>query len=372
LTSVSPDARRLWQVSKVPVLIGLLIVIVGIAVALVRVKGNGGALDPRSYTPSGSHALARLLEGEGVRIERVETFTAAEEALGRGPATLLVTFPERVAPQRLAALRPAELVLIAADDDMLAELGQPVTAIGQQVVADREPECALDAASAAGRARLGGVQYRSSQSCYTGSLARVGTLTVLGDGAPLTNDVLDEHGTAALAMRLLGRHERLVWYVPSPTDTSAWLDPDDAQPGDQSLVDLLPDGWRFGLIQLAIAAAVFALWRARRLGPVVTEPLPVIVRAAETTEGRARLYRKAGAADHAADALRHTARVRLIPRLGLPRGAGATEVVEAVAARTGRTPMAVHEVLYGPPPPDDSALVRLADALDHLEREINR
>ena len=31
-------------------------------------------------------------------------------------------------------------------------------------------------------------------------------------------------------------------------------------------------------LQLLVAIGVLALWRARRLGPVVTEPLPVVVR----------------------------------------------------------------------------------------------
>jgi hypothetical protein len=119
-----------------------------------------------------------------------------------------------------------------------------------------------------------------------------------------------------------------------------------------------------------VAVGCFALWRARRLGPVVTEPLPVVVRAAETVEGRARLYRRAGAADHAAFALRQAARDRLVPRLGLPRDAAPDAVVAALVERTGRAGQAVWELLYGPPPRTDADLVRLADALDALEKEI--
>jgi hypothetical protein len=129
---------------------------------------------------------------------------------------------------------------------------------------------------------------------------------------------------------------------------------------------------RYGLIQLVIGIALLALWQARRLGPVVAEPLPVVVRAAETVEGRARLYRRANARDRAADTLRDAALARLVPMVGLPRGAEPAAVVSAVAARSGWPATEVSALLYGPAPGDDAALVRFADNLDRLEREVRR
>ena len=80
---------------------------------------------------------------------------------------------------------------------------------------------------------------------------------------------------------------------------------------------------------------LLALWRARRLGPVVAEPLPVVVRAAETVEGRARLYRRGGARGQAA---RGAARRRPVAgsgrALGLPRRADPPAVVDG-----GRRPL---------------------------------
>jgi hypothetical protein len=112
------------------------------------------------------------------------------------------------------------------------------------------------------------------------------------------------------------------------------------------------------------------LWRARRLGPVVREPLPVVVRASEAVEGRARLYRRAGAREHAAETLREATRARLRPLVGLPPDAAAGELVGAVAARVGRRD--VGGLLYGPPPGDDAGLVALARALDECEGEVRR
>ncbi|HEX7187596.1 MAG TPA: DUF4350 domain-containing protein, partial [Actinomycetes bacterium] len=191
------------------------------------------------------------------------------------------------------------------------------------------------------------------------------TVTVLGNGSPLTNSRFDDEGNAALALGLLGGHDRLVWYLPSLADVPS-------SAADRSFYDLVPDGVWWGLVQLAVAVLLLALWRARRLGPVVTEPLPVVVRAAEAVEGRARLYRRGGARDTAAEALRDALRSRLAALVGLPPRAEAPTVVDAVAARSRRTQGEVGSLLYGAAPADDAALVRLADDLDALEREVRR
>ena len=60
----------------------------------------------------------------------------------------------------------------------------------------------------------------------------------------------------------------------------------------------------------------------RRLGRLVREPLPVVVRAVETTERRGRLYRRAGDRARAAAVLRLAPADRLARRLAVRRGAG--------------------------------------------------
>lgn len=372
-TSASPDARRIWRAARAPALILALIVAAGIVVALLRGSSEGGALDPRSAEPNGSRALARLLDDQGVRVELVHTAADARQALAGG-GTLLVTNPALLEPDDLERIGAdaAELVLVAPELDVARAVVPDVRIDGHPAEEVRRPHCTLDAARAAGPATAGGVSYRADgRRCYPAAggatLLRVSGngrgVTLVGTGAPLTNEALADEGNAALAMRLLGMRERLVWYVPSPADPGLGR-------GDKSLAELLPVGWKFGLVQLAIAVALFALWRVRRLGPVVTEPLPVVVHAAETTEGRARLYRKARAADHAAEGLRAAARFRIATRLGLTADAEPDAVVNAAAARTGRRTDEVRALLYGPAPPDDAALVRIADALDSFENEV--
>ena len=75
----------------------------------------------------------------------------------------------------------------------------------------------------------------------------------------------------------------------------------------------LPGLWIAGATVVALL-----LWRVRRLGPLVTEPLPVIVKAIETARSRGRLYRKAGDRAHAAAGPAPGRAHDLPPRLHLP------------------------------------------------------
>ncbi len=247
---------------------------------------------------------------------------------------------------------------------------------------------------------MGGIRYTTQAptaiTCYPA--AGRPSLVVLptgagGDtvllGAPdlLHNERLDKQGNASLALQLLGSRPHLVWYLPSPTDPSATTDDDsqgdenEGQPesgarddaaDESSFLDLVPSGWLWGTLQLTIAAVLAAVWRARRLGPLVTERLPVAIRASESAEGRSLLYRKANARDRAADALRASTRTRIAPLAGVPaRDAHTPDVLlAAVSARITTPDHDVSTLLFGTAPPTDAALVLLADQLDALEREV--
>ncbi|HEX7303609.1 DUF4350 domain-containing protein [Lentzea sp.] len=342
MTAVSPDARRIWTAARGPLLIGVIILFTAVVLTLLRGTGEGGSLDPRSYRPEGSHAVARLLEQNGVRVELTDDASSVEGA------TLFVTQPNLIDPARLADLsrRAAATVLLA-----------PAGGVNRVEPETRQPGCAL--AAKAGAATTGGFVYEGEQRCYDSTLVRTGTVTTIGYGAIFTNRDLDSEGNAALALSLLGQHDRLVWYVPSAADRSQ----------QKTLTDLVPDGWKFGALQLGVAAVLLALWRARRLGRVVPEPLPVVVRAAETVEGRARLYRRSHAAGHAASVLRQAARDRLTPLLGLPAG---EDPSGEIARRTSRSTSDIRTLLYSEEPVDDRGLVALASELDALENEVRK
>jgi hypothetical protein len=361
-TALSPDSRRIWRAARGPVIVALIVLVAAILIALARGGGDDGALDPDSVTPAGSRAVARILEQQGVNIVQITSIEEAQNAVN-GDVTLLITQPNWLAPDQLMALRAQAVstVAIGATGDAVSALSPRAVQEGVVEPQNRQPRCDY---AAAGVVRIGGVVYDGPTRCYDGTVLRDDNVTLLGDATPLTNDTLDVEGNAALALRILGEHRQLVWYMPSLADAST------NGGGEESVYNLVPSGWWFALGQVAVAVVLFMLWRARRLGPIVTEPLPVVVRAAETTEGRARLYRRAKATDHAADALRRATITRLIPLLGLPSDAGPQAITEGVTARTGRHGVEVHAVLFGPPPDTEQALVQLADELDALANEV--
>ena len=151
--------------------------------------------------------------------------------------------------------------------------------------------------------------------CYGGALVRyrsaAGTVTVVGAADFMTNSGLLHEGNAALAMNLAGARPRLVWYAPQRFEGE--------QDGAATIFDLIPDRVTWIVWQLWLVVGLVALWKARRLGPLVAEHLPVVVRASETVEGRGRLYRSRRARDRAAAALRTATLQRLGPtaRIGL-------------------------------------------------------
>ena len=188
-------------------------------------------------------------------------------------------------------------------------------------------------------------------------------LLLLGAAGILENDQVLRADNATAALRLLGRGDRLVWYVPDLADLAG----DDGV----SLRSLLPP-WLLPAVWLGgIALVAVAWWRGRRLGPLAVEPLPVTVRALETTHARGRLYRDAADRAHAARALRRHSRTAAATHLRLPARDTAT-VARDVARALGRPTDEVAALLddTAPAPRTDDELIRLATSLAALDREV--
>jgi hypothetical protein len=395
-TSMSPSTRQVWNRVRGLLLVLLLLVVAGIAMAALRSGDHHGRLDPRSVDRNGSRAVAELLKNRGVTTRVVTTLEDATSAAG-ADTTVLVTEPDMLTAAQQQTFRSAtasaggRTVLMAAGPASVGTLAPGVDIDSRTEVSERSPRCDLPAARRAGSADLGGERYvteaHGADRCYPSgglpSLVRLdapngGDTVLLGAPDILYNDRLDKHGNASLALQLLGSHPDLVWYIPSLDDPSAALpaDGDDQGSGESdgadAFLDLIPGGWLWGSLQLLVAAVLAAVWRARRLGPLVTEQLPVAIRASETTEGRARLYRKVNARDRAAASLRSATRTRLAPLLGVSAAdTHSPEVLlPAVSAHLPDGEHDLRELLFGAPPADDTALVRLADQLDALEREV--
>jgi hypothetical protein len=373
------SARTLWRRYRVVVVAAVVILIVATAIALVQARGAQGRLDPRSADPDGGRALATLLGDRGVRVNRVTDPSSLAPGLASADAVLVAT-PGQLAggaARELGDSTQGSIVLVNPSDDVLDAVGSEIRSSSFELTEDRSPGCDDDAAVAAGDVFIGGTTYTSGSGkrCYGDADAApmvVGTtrggarLVVLGTGVMLTNDRLDEDGNAALGLNLLGADrsaDELRWLVPSPGAAAA----------GESTSSILPDWVLPAVLELLFAGVLLALWRGRRLGPPVVEPLPVVVRAAEAVEGRSRLYRRAQARDRAAEALRSGALARMVPRLGIDSPTSGEPppdaVVAAVASRSGRPDASVHATLFGPPPADDAGLVALADTLDSIVRD---
>ncbi|PPF65193.1 DUF4350 domain-containing protein [Clavibacter michiganensis] len=364
-----------------------------VALASLAIGGAarpGDALAPDNPAPGGTQALARVLAAQGVDVTLAGTFAEARAAVGEGDDATLVLGPtsDRLDDDRLAEVGrlTTRTVLLSPDFRTLRAIAPDVAAGGAAESDDRalDARCALPAAVAAGSVpddapvfRLVGEDASAVVTCFpddTGDafallevpavLAPGGTVVVLDADPVLTNDRIGEQGSAALALGVLGERPRLVWYTPSPDDAAA-----DAPP---TLGQLTPGWVTPAILLLGAAALAAAVWRGRRFGPLVVERLPVVVRADETAEGRARLYLRADARGHALDALRVGTVDRLATTLALGRLASVDEVAAAAAAAVGEDPAGIRALLLDTRPRTDRDLVDLAGRLAALERRVAR
>ena len=265
------------------------------------------------------------------------------------------------------------LVVVTPRLGALTALGGDIRPAGvvPEGVATLDPGCELEDPAAAGAVTAESAYlYQADGPCYEPSdglgglyaSSDDGRLVVLGSTEVLSNGRLDEQGNAALALRTLGFSDHLVWYLPGIADVTTADAP-------KTLNELAPPWVAFLGPWLALVAVLAMVWRGRRLGPLVFEPLPVVVKAVETAEGRARLYHDAHAVDRAADNLRAGTLVRLSRILRLGPEAEATVIVDAAARHLGRAAEETARVLEARPR-TESELVRWAQQLDTLEKEV--
>lgn len=342
--------------------------------AVLTAPRIGGRMDPGATSPLGGHALMALLRAAGVEVVVADSVDEVERA-ATPDSMLLVAETANIRGNallgRLAATPGDRLVLEPVPD--ARETLSPGVRMAADGTARNEPDCALREATRAGTALIDlAATYEQAGPtpvvrCYGGAVVRYAadgrTVTVAGTSDFMTNSGLLKDGNAALAMNLAGMRPRLIWYAPQRMqgDSSAGA----------TITELIPDAVAWVVAQLAVGVTLLALWQGRRLGPLVAERLPVVVRASETVEGRARLYRSTRARGQAATALRTATLHRLAPRLGVATDAPDAAVVTAVARRYDGDRRIIDRVLFGPPPQTDADLLGLAQALDDIERQVS-
>ncbi len=374
-TTVDPRPRRAVRIIGWAI-VAVLVAAVAFVASQVAASGPGarGTLDPESRGDTGAMALAEILRDRGVDVSVFRSRTAALAAI-HDDTTLVMTNPYTLTDDAVDTLmEPAERVVFLSASTHLLEMlriGENASGGPESVSADcRVPEFADVGEIRPDRffSPADGVQ-----GCFgdaDGAAVLVddrGRRHTVVEGARLfSNAALAENGNAALALALLGQNERVVWYVPSFGDS----DIEGSAPPD-TLGDLTPLWVTPVILLLLLAGVALAVARGRRFGPLVAETLPVTVRASETMHGRARLTAKAGDAPHAAQALREGTQRRLARRLGLAVHASSDEVADAASDRLRIPRGTLQDLLAGPPPADDAALVALARRLDELETAVD-
>lgn len=371
----------------------LLVLATALLSALLAGTQTGEPLDPANAGPDGTQALASVLREQGVQVDVVRGLAGlSDRPTGPGTTVLLAqtAYLGPDAGQRLLdRVRGADrlVVLVAGATE------RPGPALGLDLKASAGTGAQLSAECTSPLVRDGDQLSRWEVSlqtapgradvsaCYPPSPghnaggAKAGALLtfaatrdqpeimVVGFPSALTNAHITQDAHAALGLRLLGHSPRLVWLIPQPGDAGAQ--------GAASLWDVLPRNMTPSLVILSGALLALAVWRGRRLGPVVTEPLPAVVQAAQTTRSRGRLYRQAHDRDHALAALQAGTQRRLAPRLGLPRASRTSDLVRAVSDATGRPQMEIEKLLTDPHTADDPTFVTTARELRSLEEGLH-
>jgi hypothetical protein len=377
-TTTESAGPRLWRRHRTALTIaaaGLAAVVVVLLVA--DRPATSAPLDPDNPGGQGARAVARVLDDQGVDVRVVRGADALDAVDLDSSTTVVVTSTYllgRSTTQRLLdGLAGADLVVAEPEPGVVDALGLDIQSRTVTPGEDRTARCSDPLLAGLEVSVEVGTEYSTAAGCFTGDHGHLVArprdgVTLLGAAELLTNDQVLRADNAAVALRMLGQHDRLVWYVPEAAD----LVGDDGV----SLRTLVPDWILPGLWIAGATVVALLLWRVRRLGPLVTEPLPVTVKAIETAHSRGRLYRKAGDREHAARALRRATRSSLAARLHLPSAASAEEttLVRDVARHVGRPTGEVHALLSDQalPPATDDDLITLANRLAALEREVLR
>lgn len=370
-------------------LVAAVLVLAVLAIAVIGVlttERPGERLDPTSAAPNGARAVAQVLRAQGVRVDITHTSAQVEQAAVSADSTMLLTRPGLLSINSLrsimrAAAPSGSLVLVEPSGQVLAALGLPISErpespSGESVAAECKiaPFAGLTLAAAPGSRAYSSV---AGAGCVAGpeggdlvrTLPAVAgvrpSVVVLGTDTALLNARITTADDAAFALRALGANPRLVWVAADAAhaDVNASTPPTSGP---------WPTWTKPAIYLLGVCVVLLMFWRGRRLGRLVTEPLPVVVPAAETTRSRGQLYRRARDTGRTAEILRIGSRHRLASYLGLSPSVAPEELVRETARAAARDPGEIRDILLAGQVTDDAGLIRTAQQLQTLERQVRR
>ncbi len=366
-TGGGPSSRR----SAVVFWVGLGVALLAVALVADRPPSDGEALSPDGTGPLGAKGLVLLLEDLGA-----EVTTPTE--VDRDADVVLVLSDRTTEAQQDELLRwvgEGGTLVVADPSSPFTPAPAGTTDVLGSIVATSTPPgvCTVDVLAGVGRVDTrGGLAYDvegSSGRCFgddevafvVTSEVGAGTVVAVGGAGMFTNEALGELDNAVVAAAFL---------APQPGTRVAVLQPPNPGSGDEGLADLVAPNVKAALFQLVVAFVVYALWRARRLGPPIEEPQPVQIAGSELVGAVGELLQQSRDPARAADLLRDDLRRSLCAHLGLGIDSSPEVVATVTAQRTGVDAEAVHAALAGPPPSSDRDLVALAQTHDAIRKEL--
>jgi hypothetical protein len=364
-------------------LVGAVLAAVTVAGVLALGRGpNDRPLDPRSHGRLGTSALVALAGELGADVAIADRVPDLDDD---GGPDVIVLLSDLLDADQAAALETwvdegGRLVVTDPGSGFAPPGAGGFASIDQLDTAGMAARCRIDALEGID---VGGVEPRNGGVLY---VRDPGASGCIDDGPNASYIVADERGegtvvaiggsglvvNAALAE---GENAAVVGALVAPEvgTTVAVLEPGAlaaGSGGDRSLADLVPDGVKRAILQLAVAFAIFAVWRARRLGRPVPEPQPVAVAGSELVAAVGNLLDRTRSPVHAAELLRADLRRFLADHLGLPADSPPEVLATVAADRTGVDEARLLWALGPQPITDDAGLVTLARTIDSIREEV--
>lgn len=345
-----------------------LLLAAAIVVFVLLTAGSGGSdrpFSPRSVEPDGAKGIVEVLEdlGADVRIG---------QPLPQPGDTAALMLEDRLRPDdrdELSRWISQGGVLVVADP-FSTYLPTRVEPLPDEIA---NANCAIDALREVKQLELPpdawSLETDSAPACF-GSNAHAfvvatpvdnGAIVSVGSRQLFTNQWLDDADTAVLAVSLL---------APDPQASSvAFLGPSLVEFGDEDVDVLIATRVRNAILMLGVAFALYAIHRARRLGAVVHEPLPVHLHGSEVVLQAGLLSERAADPGGAAEALRSALLSRARGTLALHPGDSQAKIAEAIAHRLHRDGTEIQHVFFSPVT-TDAELLDVAQELTTIERTL--
>jgi hypothetical protein len=364
-----PERRRKkW----LPAVVGCLAVLLLVGLQAIDPIERAAPYDLDSASPSGTKAFRLLMEEAGARVTR--------QARPAGDTAVLVqdTLTPRETQDLERWVADGGTLIVA---DVWSSLRVSLLQLDGTNRADKlTPRCAAPYVQGVtsiepGVERAAPVLVSSDEadvSCF-----RIESGVYLQEHAVGSGRVIDLAGPAIFTNDKLGKADNAVLLVnllqPSSRSPVTYLETQDVASVEpiegETLDELIPDRVKQASLMLLIAGALLIVWRWRRFGKPIEEPMLVRVPASQLTIAVGDLMQTAGRTDAAVAMLRNDLRRTICDIVGLPVTSSPESIAAVAAERTGVDRARLLRVL-AETPVDAKSLVAFAQHVEDLHREV--